>query len=854
MPWLLLPGPSTVTAAALLELQRSAGNQAVTNLLHKRQRELTAQRVTVVPSWSGTEETSWNKRARSVTRAGAEATAGQSGVLRIPVEGMSVGHAGQEAEEIGGDSDPNIAEDGTPVKTVTSETVGSGEAGRAIVLIPPGLARGPVDILFHLHGHTIGYRQVKAAAGKAAPPPRDVQYDRIAQQLLETGAKMIAILPQGKFKSGFGPGEQKGVNVDAYVGEVFALANLADYKPGRITLSGWSGAGAGVAEMIKGQAADKIKEREAAGKKVKARDPSASLLPESSHFEGLFLFDALYGNQGATVWAWLETRLESEVGKLVELAGTSPDAAAASAAQIAWIHSSGFRFRGIFTAPHEGHYKPLRTELKQWFISGPHLKKITKSVVSPEIIAELHKNYQVVPAGEGVGHNAMIGGVEEARKPGVYTHENLAEALQALPPATTGAPATPAQGRAPTPVRPATTTTPGHASAGTGAAGGTAAKAAGGRATVKAAKAAASPSKDKGAEIAAQYTLSEAERTKLVPLAGDIEALDTAKEELAEKAKASKKKKLKAAERKELNDLKKEVNRLKGKVKSDRKKFKGDKGKATLAKYDIEQDLMGAGVDSLADWYKDIDTSAHFLGVSIRKGIHKDLRDHLEDAEKKLKTETGIDDVKKLANELHLTEATGLRSPKPATGGSRPSMHCYGLAVDLNYTGSPFVGNVEAVARNRGEPMGDLTASHAIARAMLLIHQEKYDIIDRDQVKENVGKQYDLLKEASGTLETYFALPGKPKELEALVDKLKKSGKDTRDADAWRKQIEQDHAALTAKGTDFSDHADPEKGFVDLDKRMVLALTSAGLYWGGMYGEAKDVMHFDWRAGTIKRS
>jgi len=48
----------------------------------------------------------------------------------------------------------------------------------------------------------------------------------------------------------------------------------------------------------------------------------------------------------------------------------------------------------------------------------------------------------------------------------------------------------------------------------------------------------------------------------------------------------------------------------------------------------------------------------------------------------------GID----LADAVGLQGLGGLRPPKHATGGERPSLHCYGLAVDINYSGNPFVG------------------------------------------------------------------------------------------------------------------------------------------------------------------
>ena len=52
--------------------------------------------------------------------------------------------------------------------------------------------------------------------------------------------------------------------------------------------------------------------------------------------------------------------------------------------------------------------------------------------------------------------------------------------------------------------------------------------------------------------------------------------------------------------------------------------------------------------------------------------------------------------------------------------------------------------------------------------------------------------------------------------------------------------------ALSAGG-DFTNHKPPEEGFLDLDEAVVLALTGAGLTWGGTYRRAKDIMHFDLR-------
>ncbi len=44
-------------------------------------------------------------------------------------------------------------------------------------------------------------------------------------------------------------------------------------------------------------------------------------------------------------------------------------------------------------------------------------------------------------------------------------------------------------------------------------------------------------------------------------------------------------------------------------------------------------------------------------------------------------------------------------------------------------------------------------------------------------------------------------------------------------------------------------------GFIDLAEDLVVGLgRSAGLLWGGQYARGKDIMHFDWRNGTVRNN
>jgi len=107
---------------------------------------------------------------------------------------------------------------------------------------------------------------------------------------------------------------------------------------------------------------------------------------------------------------------------------------------------------------------------------------------------------------------------------------------------------------------------------------------------------------------------------------------------------------------------------------------------------------------------------------------------------------------------------------------------------------------------------------------------------------------YATLKTASDALKTYLSYrdPAKRAELTTKVTGRTPKGGEPTDVSTWLKQIEKDHADLSAGG-DFKHHKAPEEGFLDFDEAVVLALTGAGLTWGGTYRRAKDIMHFDLR-------
>lgn len=334
-------------------------------------------------------------------------------------------------------------------------------------------------------------------------------------------------------------------------------------------------------------------------------------------------------------------------------------------------------------------------------------------------------------------------------------------------------------------------------------------------------------------------------------LAAEIKELDKQKEPLW-KRRRSKKDPLNEAEKKQLDEF---LALIKPKAK------RIAAIKLILAKSDMQRELEGAK-SSIDKWFGDIDPGATFLGIRIRPskssvtgGVHKELVTQLQAAENYLMSPAmqkkhGYKTKKEAAATFGIKGIGGLRPPQAATGGSRISMHCYGLAIDINASTNPFVGRSG-------------TAIEVIKRATELVNGTPFNIgIRPKDIK--VMDMYDLLSKANQALQLYFTLQTNDKLLSEKVEALnkkaepaegekdKKKGK-TMTAEQWKKQIKADLKDLK-KTTDFGSR-DPAKGFMDLPRDLVDGLVNGGkLTWGGYYKTAKDIMHFDYRgSSTIKR-
>jgi hypothetical protein len=403
--------PRSAGASTLLRLQEVFGNQFVQRLV--------ADARSVLRKWTDADSATYpapKDPKQLPTPTGGWNAANQTidGVERIPLEGLKAGLQASDKRS------PGEIADETPKLRQTEEA----ENGKAIVLVPAGLKPGqPIEILLHLHGHNVGYRQrSKKSEDMEAGSVRDVATDRIEQQLGASTRNMIGILPQGTTGSGFG-----AFDADAYINEVWGiLVGLKklpkDPTRGAVVLSGHSGAASPIVTMLK-----------------KHTVPTG--LGE------LVLFDAIHAGQRSAVQDFLQEKMDADVKKLRDLAKTGGDAATVAANQADHL-AKGFRFRGIFTpkyhpqkkdadgklmwvdptakkkipvldesawAGYGVEYEPLREFIKNWITTN------TKGL-DASLVKTLRDNYKVVEAGAGATHNKIMG-----------VHDNLKGALSVLP-------------------------------------------------------------------------------------------------------------------------------------------------------------------------------------------------------------------------------------------------------------------------------------------------------------------------------------------------------------------------------------------------------------------------------------
>jgi hypothetical protein len=301
-----------------------------------------------IGGWSDAVSGGWNSAERSV-----------GSVRRIPLQGLT-------------------GVNQTPAQDpATTESA----AGRAILCVPSSLdASNAIEVLLHLHGYNIGYRQRVASSLPNAGSVRDVLMDQIEDQLGSSGRPMIAILPQGTLHSGFSGSTP--FNCNAFITEVLSAAVSAGVWPSapsisRVVLSAHSGGGGSIAVM------------ESVSGRPQLPTPMAAL----------FLFEAINGpNELASETAYVTAQLNAD---LQAVQGSS------STDQLNYLKTS-FRFRGVYNTQ-DDFYATNYATIKQTIQSFFSHNAAALGGSGSDLYAALSANYQVVTPSPYVAHDGIVG-------------------------------------------------------------------------------------------------------------------------------------------------------------------------------------------------------------------------------------------------------------------------------------------------------------------------------------------------------------------------------------------------------------------------------------------------------------
>lgn len=302
-----------------------------------------------------------------------------------------------------------------------------------------------------------------------------------------------------------------------------------------------------------------------------------------------------------------------------------------------------------------------------------------------------------------------------------------------------------------------------------------------------------------------------------------------------------------------------------------------------VSKDQITQELAGELGSNYADYstFQGKFVEDKVFGVNISGGIHSKLLEKL-----------------KLAEIAALAALPPEEQAKPAWGITNISgwsereggWHVWGLAIDVNYEGNPFIAHEAHEAKLDVELF---PVYHRISQ--FILNRPSYIPVAITQISGTnsaalSAKWYDTLMEESNAMKRYFALMQNREELDRFLAKkkvisspnpdsytpnLQESGpmsqQDEPTTDQVLTQMQDDYKILGGQPSpalpgpwlgapkvmrDNGKVADrpfdkrktgPEQGFLNIKREIVVALGSVGLRWGAInFGsQSGDVMHFD---------
>jgi len=238
-------------------------------------------------------------------------------------------------------------------------------------------------------------------------------------------------------------------------------------------------------------------------------------------------------------------------------------------------------------------------------------------------------------------------------------------------------------------------------------------------------------------------------------------------------------------------------------------------------------------------WFKKF-TRINFLGRSLHKDqyLHLEMAKLLKVIENELVKKYG-GDAKSVGNMLLNNSNEGIAGSRLTSKTAIFSMHMFGLAVDVNYSGNPYI-----------QSPNDIRALNTVLKNAALLMNEPVLVYDKNYFKKHGPESnFDTVQQIDAMLEKYFSLLDMPERLSSYLKASYSSsewhGLSAADARTRiQKNLNNLAGFLSRNKNYFKKH-----GILDFDKRFVLQMTEQRrLDWGASYG---DMMHFDMRSSGV---
>jgi hypothetical protein len=269
---------------------------------------------------------------------------------------------------------------------------------------------------------------------------------------------------------------------------------------------------------------------------------------------------------------------------------------------------------------------------------------------------------------------------------------------------------------------------------------------------------------------------------------------------------------------------------------------------AAESPYDFTRKTLRKVSQDPDEWFRSF-TNITFLGVGLNYPIHVQMAQMLKNIEKTFLDQyspvnRNIEAVRKRLGVDTEIMAGGRKTPTAAL----KSMHLFGLAIDVNYTGSPFIQNKTRTGFNQKTRQQFTIPNGVVSLNSVLVNAGR--LLNEIPRKFTYGLKYDDYKKINDLLVSYLKLCSSDRLLTEKLNLTQSLEWRSTAFDSAKRKIQADLDRF-ALSVDRYNHRErlQHTGFLCFTKEFVEGMIRGGLDWGGSsYG---DMMHFDMRAWGI---